>query len=322
MKFILVLIFFLNVFLLSQPSFLGSGTIDDPYQIWTKEHLLELSDSVNSNNSYLIYPPGGYGRWCTNKHFCLMQDIDTFTQSIGWKPFTGYLHGKEKKISVSISYTGLVISFIFSGITGINNTIDSLTLNGYLSGWGVSGIFRSNGSSSSITECINNTALISENPNDGIIGGITGSNSGTISHCINNSSVSGVDFVAGIATVNNWIIENCINTGKVTGTEFANNNYNGVAGIACASHIASNCINLGEITGINNISGIVGIAQYFGVGPLPKISNCINAGYIKGNKYVSSILGYMEGNIPITNCINTGVIEGEEDVGSIVGGEK
>ena len=314
MKFILVLIFFLNVFLLSQPSFLGSGTIDDPYQIWTKEHLLELSDSVNSNNIYLIYPPGGYGRWCTNKHFCLMQDIDTVTQSIGWRYFYGHFHSGSNTITVAIDYDYYsnpnTSSALFASL-GMNSSIDSLTIEGYFINGG--GIVNSNGGT--IFHCINNANVQSY--------GIAhyNYNSGTISHCLNNGIVSGVDYIGGIAAVNVGTISNCINTGKITGTEFTAGGYNGVGGIVAASgNTISNCINLGDITGINYISGIAG-SVLGGFYSLSSITNCFNSGYIKGNKYIGGIVGFINDYGNITNCINTGVVEGEEDVGSIVGKE-
>ena len=70
-------------------------TKNTAYQIWTLEHLLELSDSVCSN-------------WHNGKHFRLMQDIETVEQMIGicfniyGQPgvgsFFGNLHGSGKNI--------------------------------------------------------------------------------------------------------------------------------------------------------------------------------------------------------------------------------
>ena len=44
--FVFSLLLISNILLFSQPSFPGEGTADNPYQLWTKEHLEELSDSL------------------------------------------------------------------------------------------------------------------------------------------------------------------------------------------------------------------------------------------------------------------------------------
>jgi hypothetical protein len=158
------------------------------------------------------------------------------------------------------------------------------------------------------------------------MGGICISNNGTISHCINNGSVSGVDMVAGIASDNGFAeqIINCINTGKITATNSGNNDiFSGVAGIVAVTQGGSttNCINLGDIEGQGFVGGIQGLG--YGSSPKPAIiTNCVNAGYVKGTSQVGGILGIMfNPGVIITNCVNVGVVEGNEDVGSIVGKE-
>jgi ABC-type Co2+ transport system permease subunit len=161
--------------------------------------------------------------------------------------------------------------------------------------------------------------------------GISYQNNGTISHCINNGSVSGVDRVAGIVSENTSLgkVISCINTGKITATNSGINIFfTGVAGIVVTSQFGSifNCINLGNVEGQDYVSGIQVDAVGTALNP-SLITNCINAGYVKGNKYVGGILAVMSYSFPpdvnviITNCVNVGVVEGNEDVGSIVGKE-
>ena len=313
-------IFFLSKMLslgLSLPG--GPGdTKDNAYEIWDKIHWIEFGDSLYSDE----YKPL-IDRWHIDKYFSLMQDINDINVPIG--SIDAYLYSDGKKIDVVMDYTGLFTSVLLSGI---ERTVYGLILDGYLSGWGVGGIISGLASRygrppPTATHCINNATLVSINPYNGNVGGIANSNYGTISHCLNNGSVTGVDMVAGIAATNLGYILNSINTGKVTASISEPNaldwwNYQGAAGISVLHQgNLSNCINLGDIVGYDYVSGIVS-AAYSG-GYMVIVTNSINAGYIKGNKYVGSILGY--GNIHITNCINTGVVEGMEDVGAIVGKE-
>ena len=51
------------------------------------------------------------------------------------------------------------------------------------------------------------------------VGGVCGTNSGTIKNCYNTSAVSGTDFVGGVCGTNSGTIKNCYNTGAVSGTD-------------------------------------------------------------------------------------------------------
>jgi len=324
MKIVLIFIL-LSISLSAQnPPFngLGDGTELNPYQIWTKNDLMELRDSVNGDYSYVV-SHYALANWTYGKHFRLMVDIDNVTQSIGRGTFYGYFHGAGKKITVAIipspPYAGTPL---FLKVTG---NIDSLTLDGIINE-GTAGIANylmpqyGVPTDVSISHCINNATITEWGS-----GGIAYSNSGTISHCINNGDITGVDCVAGIAGDNqSGTIINCINTGKITATNSGSapyNNESGVGGIAAFNkNNISNCINLGTVEGQNHVGGIVGWASQL-VHSASQITNCINYGYIKGTNAVGGILGYMRPIVNISNCVNAGVVEGESDVGSITGKE-
>ena len=308
--FILSGIFFSNVLLYSQLGGGGPGdSKDNAYQIWTREHLLEFSDSMVT-------------KWDIDKHFRLMQDINNVSQTTGvLRDISGSFNGSNKEIKVTIIFDPYGIypisAAVFRGLNG--GVIDGLVVDGYINE-SIAGI--SGGGVGETINSINNINLTNPYLYVNGTGGIyQANNGGTISHCLNNGRVSGVDYIGGIAAVNVGTISNCINTGKITGTEFTAGGYNGVGGIVAASgNTISNCINLGDITGINYISGIAG-SVLGGFYSLSSITNCFNSGYIKGNKYIGGIVGFINDYGNITNCINTGVVEGEEDVGSIVGKE-
>ena len=319
--FFLLSFVFSNIFLFSQFGGGTGNTIYDPYEIWEKNHIGELSDSLF-----------GSTLWSANKHFKLMRDVkDSLTSSITIYYFYGYFHGNKKKIFLAIDVDSLFNNFtssnaLFPNVSNAGN-IDNLDLDGYITSvMYAGGIVVAN--DTEITQCINNATIISTNTTviyGSSVGAIAAISYGTISHCINNGNVSGLDFVAGIATQNLGVITNCINTGKIKGTELSNTGYIGVAGITTelySGRYILNCINLGDVEGINSVSGIVGNAYEAINPPQTEIANCINAGFIKGKKDVSGILGYQGGTeVIIRNCINTGIIEGEENVGSIVGKE-
>ena len=291
MKIVLcfVAIFFLNVFLFSQQFLGGPGdTKGTAWEIWTKDDLIKLSDSINNS--------GARTRFVHNKHFRLMANInDTLTQSIGWNSVTCHFNGSGYRITVNITTSNIPPYSVGSVFGSLQGTIDSLIVDGYI---------------------INGNA------------GITGTNSGTISNCINNINiVYTIAEVAagGIARTNNGTIINCINNGSVSGE-------GSVGGIAASIGIEGqiiSCINTGNITteGIIKTSagGIVGFVAG-SYAPYPTlISNCINYGFTKGADKVGGILGLMmfnTHNVQIINCINTGVVEGNSNVGAILGQEQ
>jgi len=321
--FVLFLFLFSNIFLFAKPPFddyTGDGTAGNPYKLYTKDHLLELGDSINASMD------PDFSTWHFNKHFRLMQDItDTLRQSIGRSAvFKGHFHGAGKKIIVAISTSfppdPSNCPYLFT-VLYLNCIIDSLIVEGYLTGVGAVGIVYNN--CGTISHCINNATIT--DPFGASPDGITYQNEGTIINCLNNGDITGVDCVAGIAGDNQTgTIINCINTGKITATNSgsAPNGVSGVGGIAAFhKNNISNCINLGTVEGQNNVGGIVGWASPLG-NTASQITNCINYGYVKGINNVGGILGYMYNqNVNISNCINAGVVEGSSDVGSITGKE-
>jgi len=332
MKKFLCIFIFAGISLFAQnPPFNGNGDGSEisPYQLWTKADLKELHDSML--NTY--YPNNS--TWHRGKHFRLMQDINNIILAISSTSFAGHFHGNGKKITVAIStpFPPDPYNVPFPlGSLGAGGTIDSLTVDGYVTGNQAVGVVATN--NGTISQCINNATIICINPITSSPAGIAGNNRGTISHCINNGDITGVDRIGGIAGNNDGgQIINCINTGKITATNSGTNTNlvgtptpdNGVGGIVAASINGcldiSNCINTGEVVGQGMVGGIIGVASYHTSLPT-KITNCVNYGFIKGTNLVGGIIGYMfYPYVNISNCINAGVVEGETDVGSITGKE-
>ena len=307
---------FSNELLFAQPYPFGDSindglTKETAYQIWTKEHLMELGDSINNIE-------WGKINWTTDKHFRLMQNIDNFTESIGWAIFLGYFHGGGKKITVAIVNDPTSNPYIGPSLFGASyGTIDSLIVDGFMDNIN-GGIVSGNANNGSITNCVNNANVS--------YSGIARSNSGIISNCINNGSITGIDRIGGIAGDNNGQIINCINTGKITATNSTGDNiFSGVGGIVGTSanghQDISNCINIGTVEGQGYVGGIVGLVRGMSPpAPPSPITNCINYGLVTGTNGVGGIIGNMFNSfINITNCSNFGVVRGNSNVGCIAG---
>jgi hypothetical protein len=250
----------------------GSGTEADPYQIWDREGLERLSDSIKNLGSWWMDNP------LASMHFKLMDNItDTFRHCLGYagsssfgnKPFFGTFDGNGKTIVLAIvSCPPGANASLFPTLNG--GTVKNLTVEGYVTHAIVGGIAHSAVGNARILNCIN-------------AGTITGN----------------VAFAAGIAAfIGSVTIENCLNIGSVTGR----GEVGGIAGIVNSnptSILINNCINAGhlkvldyDISGYTMfIGGILGKGENI---PQITISNCLNVGIIENfgvKKSSGAILG-------------------------------
>ena len=318
----------------------GSGTEEDPYRIYTKEHMEELNDSVLLGNPF------------TGVSFVLMNDItDSLRTSIGINstPFNGCFNGKDHSIILAID--GGTNSLF--PLLNENARIDSLSITGYI----FQGTGFCNQNYGIINSCTNN--LLGGN----IYGNKTGicwANYGRIQDCINNASLFGYE-VAGICNFNNpadyssplaniincvnnaiitidnviyegafgagiclfggglpddkgTIIENSINKGNfiLTGNQYVETVAGIIGSIGDARII--NCQNFGNISGkISNLGGIAGNMMTC------EILNCSNYGNLSGELLVGGI-GSFGAGISMKNCFNSGKIQGASYYGGIVYG--
>ena len=205
-------------------------------------------------------------------------------QTTAWTPIGSY----------SSPYTG---KFDGNGCTITGLTIESK--NDYI---GLFGYVGEGG-------CVQNVNLeggsIKGNNN---VGGVTGSNNGTVSNCSNTGAVSGNNNVGGVTGGNNGTVSNCSNTGAVSG----NDNVGGVTGLNPSGRV-SNCSNTGAVSGSNYVGGTVGDNG-------GTVSHCLNTGDVKGSR--DSVGGVVGDNYfgTVSHCFNTGMVDGEDYfVGGVVG---
>jgi len=320
----------------------GTGTILDPYKIYTKLQFEELADSVLNGNTYI------------GEHFTLMNNIeDSVTTPVGanFLSFNGFFHGHGYNITLAIDLRESPIDYgsysLFPNL-GSGGAIDSLSVTGYI--YAVNGIVGYN--YGTISNIVNNL-IVSYTQQEfsqfvalmggGVFGsGICNQNYGTIENCKNSCEIHG-NYLGGICSSNLGAIRNCINKGVLT---MYNTQYDcsggGISYENANDGLIDNCKNYADIIFTNNsfvfcIGGIVGInsasiINSFNAGNISgkvqelggcigcfyggKILNCSNFGNLSGNIMISGICG-LTGFSFMKNCFNSGNISGDSLVGGI-----
>ncbi|MBQ3011537.1 MAG: hypothetical protein IJD81_10135, partial [Oscillospiraceae bacterium] len=140
------------------------------------------------------------------------------------------------------------------------------------------------------------------------VGGIVGVNgvSGIIEHCSVQGSVSGLHFVGGIAGENNGVIRSCTNEARINATSQENN--------VALSDVTVQSITNTEFTGTaTDLGGIAGTSS----GVIRDCENHAVIGYRHMGYNIGGIAGSQSGYI--VGCENTGDVYGRKEVGGIVG---
>ena len=165
------------------------------------------------------------------------------------------------KIINCINQIEIHASYIVGGIVGRNSgVIENCENREYLAIVSAGGgIVGENREGAIVKRCFNkNEMLLSDNT----IGGIVGSNSGTVEECYNLGNILASTSYAryskgGIVGRNYGTIRKCYNLATVTGNRY-NWNVGGIAGSNEESGIIEFSYNTGEIIGSSNVGGIVG----------------------------------------------------------------
>jgi len=297
----------------------GSGTEEDPYQIWNKSHWDEFATEFNSHNEENFGDFAGI-------HLRLMHDI---TETVNIMPsfcngegetynFNGNFHGAGHSINIYPDSTQTCSVF---GIIGENGYLDSLQIAG-TPYYFTSLVYINQGV---VLKCTCNVEITPPIVPIGYRVGICYLNEGIIEECINltdfsntihpDTQESDTYFIAGIVTFNHGTIRHCINMGNISAKDIFS-----AAGLVNWSDfhsITEHCINYGNLSVQNlsqsdecNFGGICGWVQNYAV-----IQNCINMGNIDFSATIpgGGIVGinYSEGDvIPVINCLNIGNING------------
>lgn len=248
------------------------------------------------------------------------------------------------------------------GIAGINTGIinsgyNESVVNGSYEVGGIAGI-NNGGEITNVVNAANitgdgdNTQNKGDNTknNDGsYIGGLVGSNSGSITNGRNNGEIAGHNYVGGLVGSNatNSTLSNLVNdsAASITGDSYVGGIAGSNAGTITADEDNDNLINRGSITGNQYVGGVAGVntgtitntnndvvlnavgtaAKYFGgvVGWNAQdgtIENATNRAdiYAKEASYVGGVAGKNDGNLQGFNG-NYGNVTGKDHVGGVIG---
>jgi GLUG motif-containing protein len=326
-----------------EPTYPGSGTREDPYQISTDIHLNELS------------------RWPLHwdKHFVLTADIDMAdypyidaviapdldidNDSFWFEgiPFTGSFDGCDHTISnLSIDTAGMPSDYL--GLFGMigdyiddpnveikNLGLENVQVTGgesdnYYGGGDKSqylgGLCGDNHSSGSISNCYV-TGLVTSGIGSSYLGGLCGSNSSScdFTNCYATVTITGGNSSGYFGSLcgqnlSTGSITNCFTDGLITGGD--DTHY--LAGM-CGYNESGSIIDCNSISSVYsgyNSSNLGGVCGYNKSG---SISNCDFSGSVTGFGYLGGLCGY-NGTGSIINCDSSGSINGHGTLNGSCGG--
>lgn len=194
-------------------------------------------------------------------------------------PYTGIFEGQNHTISglyfkQEASFVGLFS--VNSGKIANVGILDSYFYGQPYKGWQVGGVCGSNTNQGAITNCYN-TGIVRGSET---VGGVCGSNYGTITNCSNKGNVGEDDeSVGGVCGSNYGTITNCNNAGIVSGKSYVG----GVCGKNSNGGTVTNCYNTGEVKATGKFVGGLSGGNYNN----GTITNC----YYDGTVYTGAAIG-------------------------------
>jgi hypothetical protein len=268
---------------------LGSGTEQNPYQVWTVNDFMALSWNVD----------------ILDKHISLMADLDlngVFIYPIGdLGNFKGSFHGNGHIINkpmISQPTSCSVGIFRYVDYGGEINDLNVININitGDSSVGGLIGINKGTVSNSYSMGVVNG--------NDNV-GGLIGFCLGKINYCSANCSVRGTgNDTGGLIGSNNGTVSNCYSMGN-----FIGNVYTGGL-IGYNTSMISNCFSIGNSSGTDYVGGLIGSNGL-------ATSNCYSTGLVSGDNYIGGLIGENYGTVK--SCYSIGNVSGNNYVGGLIG---
>ena len=283
----------------------GDGSKDAVYEISNAGQLYWFAGLVNGTLSGV--PQNTSANAVLTKDIVVNEDVlksdgtvneGTFKEwtpiATNASPYTGIFEGQNHTISglyfkQEAHYVGLFS--VNSGKIANVGILDSYFYGQPYKGWQVGGVCGSNTNQGAITNCYN-TGIVRGSET---VGGVCGSNYGTITNCSNKGNVGEDDeSVGGVCGSNYGTITNCNNAGIVSGKSYVG----GVCGKNSNGGTVTNCNNTGEVRGTSQYIG--GLS---GDNDSSSITNCNNTGEVKATgKFVGGLSGGNYNNGTITNC--------------------
>ncbi|MBP7052690.1 MAG: hypothetical protein KBE65_16895 [Phycisphaerae bacterium] len=276
----------------------GTGEPNDPYLIYTAEHL----------NAFGAEPNDYY------KHFKLMADIDLsghmYDRAV-IPGFGGVFDGNDHIIS-NLTIEGGSGLGLFGRLKGYggagevtNLRLDAVKVSGMsyvggLVGYNSHGSIVTSHSSGSVT-------------GDFFVGGLVGHNEGTLAQCNSTGVVDGNDDVGGLVGWNSGSIGTSHSSGSVIG----NDSVGGLAGTSSGE--VTDCFSTSTVSGGDRVGGLIGRGYMFARYGLHRgiVDRCYSTGTVEGSWGVGGLVGGNGGEV--TCCYSTSTVNGDGDVGGLVG---
>jgi len=237
---------------------------------------------------------------------------------------------------IDLTGTGFTSIPTFGGtFDGQGHTISGLSLTGYNSPQGLFRYIQANALVKNLTV----QGIVTPSGTKAIIGGVAGSNSGTILNCSFIGTVKGDKYVGGIAGINEaeGLISNCSAKGVINGKHYVG----GIAGenlgiiLLCNNEASVNTtvsesslsledlqnfstdsvmtFSPADLLDVTDVGGIAGISS----GIIQSCSNNGTVGYQHVGYNIGGIVGRQSGYL--NGCTNRGRVFGRKDVGGIAG---
>ncbi|OQB26146.1 MAG: Fibronectin type III domain protein [Firmicutes bacterium ADurb.Bin182] len=290
---------------------LGSGSMNDPYQIWTADHLIQFANTVN-NSTARIYGTLMADITLNENDIENWENWGTEPPDYEWTPigsssersFKGGFNGNDHTISGiyiknSDNNNQGLFGFISAATKVENLRLDKSYFEGKDYVGGICGYIASN--NCSITNC-RTTATVSGNSFVGGVCGYVNTRNISIKNCQNGGMVSGTERAGRIAGDSRARIENCINCGTVSGGP-GGNCIGGICGISYNSIL--NSYNSGSVSGSLNIGGICGLLngnKEINTIYTAELTNVYNSGSVTGTGNDAAICGATNEYCALTGC--------------------
>ena len=260
----------------------GSGTAADPYRIYTAEQM----NTIGANPA----------DW--DKQFQLMTDIDlsaytgTAFNIIGrgspfdpvTNPFSGVFDGNGHTISnFKYTSTGVNAVALFGNVSGASAKVMNLTLLTPDVQAGVGdyvGVLVGVLEAGTITDCQVERGNVSGRL---YVGGLVGSDEGTVMKCCSSGSVGGDWYVGGlVGGVGDGKVSQCYSTATVSGNKCVG----GLVGwTAEETSVVTNSYATGTVQAGTYGGGLVGLVERGAA------YQCFSTGKVAGNQYVGGLVG-------------------------------
>ena len=292
----------------------GNGTQADPYRICSEQDLRDLATYVNMGVPF----NGIYFRQMVN--ITMTQGVFTPVGATPATPFRGTYYGGNHSINTLVMANNTSPNRGLFG-TVIGGYIDSLTIDGNISGGDSTGAIAGSVINSTVRHCTNNAYVSgAAQRHGGIVGAATNS---LIEYCVNNGALTGAQYyhggIVGVAG-NGTIIRGCVNNGILSNS--SQYYTGGIVGYISGNSASDrseihSCVNNGNVVGYYYTGGVAGQAFSYCI-----IDSSINKTSVNGSGYYcGGIVGDMRTDNIVRRCVNRGTVTSASGyyTGGIVG---